>query len=600
MKGHAIQVLLTTRSVDQLPFSQEGWWNVLSLSGLPNVECLSLIDALDIDHRLSDSIRCEIINKSGGVPFFIEETVKSSLLKGGKLESIPPTLMGALAMRLDMMGSLKYLVQALSVIGMEFSVSLVEQLADFERDIHASLGKLIELGILQRKTNSDKAVVLEFSSGLMKDAAYQSLLLKKRKHLHQKVAKILTEVKASVYPPAIPEVIAYHFQQGGLPERAIDFWIDAAKRATQIYAYSDASRYYELALDCLKGIDRKDKEDLRLNLLIARGTNLMLKSGFASREVGETFSQAYELCQKTKRVLPEVLYGLAVYLLTRGQYRKCSIIADRMIASSSRISDEEVAATGHRLMALSSLCLGVLTEAKEHYYLLKVNDSPQFRKEVSIRFGGVDPYSSSIIFEAMVDWLEGRDPKESMQQALLEAGAFVSPSNHVYVLSVSCLIGMLQGDVDGVRKRAVKAMELAEKHSFQLYLGWHQIMLGWAKCTSDSLGQGLRMMQKGIEFCNRTGALLFMPYWLAVFADILLSAGASENARKILDKSIHLASTHEEKWCGTYLSLVRGKIICEMEGREAATKVWSEALEAAKTGKCIGFNAMLEKVLAES
>ena len=183
-------------------------------------------------HALPRDLVDDVASRTGGVPLFVEEVTRL-LLEGGEqgsIQSIPPTLQQSLMARLDRLGTAREVAQAGSVIGRDFSYSLLRALVGAEdAPLKAALERLIEADILLVQGSPPESDY-RFKHALIQDAAYENLLKSRRRILHRRVAEILRDFRPAL-AAAEPEALAYHFTQAGLTDAAIEWWGKAGDQA---------------------------------------------------------------------------------------------------------------------------------------------------------------------------------------------------------------------------------------------------------------------------------------------------------------------------------------------------------------------------------
>ena len=155
--------------------------------------------------------------------------------------------------RLDRLGSAKDIVLTASVIGREFSYELIEAVTSAPpAKLLADLGLLVQSDLLEQRGSPPQSRYI-FKHALILDAAFQSVLKAKRRELHQRIA----EVFASRFPEVVatePELLAYHYAEANLVDRALACWRQAADRAVARLAYVEALGHVDKAMKLIAGM----------------------------------------------------------------------------------------------------------------------------------------------------------------------------------------------------------------------------------------------------------------------------------------------------------------------------------------------------------
>ncbi|WP_155313417.1 adenylate/guanylate cyclase domain-containing protein [Desulfosarcina ovata] len=200
----------------------------------------------------------------GGNPFFIEEMINSlvddgTLRKSGGQWQLHGTIgtraflsdiTTVIAARLDSLGDdAKRIVQEASVIGRRFSTRVLKKISNTPERVDESLSVLKSLGLILDSTMGDKPGLC-FKHALVQDVAYNSLLRRRRKDLHEKIAEALIRLNGHRID-AISETLAYHFSHGHTLSKAVDYLIRSARKGLKIYAVTEALGYYQKAYQIL-------------------------------------------------------------------------------------------------------------------------------------------------------------------------------------------------------------------------------------------------------------------------------------------------------------------------------------------------------------
>ena len=196
----------------------------------------------------------QLVAKTDGMPLFVEELTKTVLESGllkltndgyeltGPLPplAIPTSLQDSLMARLDRLAPVKEVAQIGAVIGREFSYEVLAAVSPLRHEkLQDALAQLVDAQLVFKK-GTPLQPVFTFKHALVQDTAYQSLLKSKRQQFHQQIASTL-EDRFPGTAQTQPELLAHHFTEANLTERAIDYWRTAGQRSTQRSATVEAS-----------------------------------------------------------------------------------------------------------------------------------------------------------------------------------------------------------------------------------------------------------------------------------------------------------------------------------------------------------------------
>ena len=297
-------LIVTYRPEFDAPWIGRPHVTTLTLNRLGEREIAQLIDRLLGNKPLPESIRHDIIERTDGVPLFVEEMTKAVLEAAGEgaIEravgavpspsvAVPASLHASLMARLDRLGSAKEVAQVGAVIGREFSHPLLAAVAGKpELELQSALDRVIEAGMLFRQGAPPDATYL-FKHALVQDAAYGALLRERRRALHARIADAIEESFADIAENQ-PELLAKHCAEAGLDGRAAKYWRTAGEKAVRRASNREAIGHFRQALVLNeKQAPDVDRSLTELAILSQLGPALMSVQGWSAPEVGTAFER---------------------------------------------------------------------------------------------------------------------------------------------------------------------------------------------------------------------------------------------------------------------------------------------------------------------
>jgi predicted ATPase len=316
---------------------------MLALNRLDRQDRTALVAQIAGGKALPEEVIDQIVDRTDGVPLFVEELTKSVLESGllreegeryvldGALPpfAIPTTLHDSLMARLDRLASVRHVAQIGAAIGREFSYALLHAVSRLPEDeLQTALARLVasEL-VFQRGTPPD--AVYTFKHALVQDAAYGTLLRSRRQQLHARIGLVL-ETEFPDTAEGQPALLAHHFTEAGLVERAVEYWLKAGRHALTRSAMSEAEALLRKGLTLVaSGADDVRGPEHELALLICLGQALFATKGWAAAGVTEAYARARQLCDQlgnTQRLLP-ILYGQWINHAMRGDMDRAQELA---------------------------------------------------------------------------------------------------------------------------------------------------------------------------------------------------------------------------------------------------------------------------------
>jgi class 3 adenylate cyclase len=312
-----VLLAITFRPEFQAPWGGRSHVTSVALNRLGERAGEALVHTLAGNAALTAEMVAEIVERTDGVPLFVEELTKAvleSAVQGDRVAavlgtasqtalSVPATLHASLMARLDRLGpAAKEIAQIGAVLGREFGYELIEPASQRpERELQAALDQLSEAGLLFCRGTAPHAYYL-FKHALVQDVAYSTLLRGRRQELHARVAAALEEY----FPDLVerqPELLAHHLTGAAETERAVAQWLKAGQHAAARSAYIEAVSHFDrglLLLASLPEAETRDRQEIELQL--AKGVSLINAKGFSSAEAAEAHDRAKVLCEKMEDV----------------------------------------------------------------------------------------------------------------------------------------------------------------------------------------------------------------------------------------------------------------------------------------------------------
>jgi class 3 adenylate cyclase/tetratricopeptide (TPR) repeat protein len=285
--GARVLMIFTYRPEFVHTWGGKSYHNQVNLNRLSNRESLSMMNNLlnteDIDSNLEELI----LEKTEGVPFFIEEFTRSlndleivekkdntcRLVKDIQDVTIPSTVQDIIMARVDSLPEgAKSLLQTASVVGREFMYDLIKRVTGLaEQELLAQLSVLKESELLYERGIYPQSIYI-FKHALTQDVAYDSLLLKKKKEIHEKIGEAI-EVLSSDRLEEHYELLSYHYMHSVKTDKALDYLELANQKAIVIPAMEEAKAYFDDTMELLDTLpETEENRQRRISLLVNQAT----------------------------------------------------------------------------------------------------------------------------------------------------------------------------------------------------------------------------------------------------------------------------------------------------------------------------------------
>jgi tetratricopeptide (TPR) repeat protein len=268
-----VLMVITHRPDWQTDWAHHPQVTVLTLNRLSRGQGAEIARAA-ANAALPEEIVARILRRADGVPLFIEELTRSVVETGDTFgdSGVPETLQASLLARLDRLGpEVKEIAQIAAVIGREFGSKLLDLVTAKSREAPTSALERLVASHIAVPTGAPQGGVYLFRHALIQDAAYQSLLLSRRRQYHAEIARALE----GCFPEVVegqPELIAQHYTAAAAPEQAIPYWVKAGDRALARSVYLEPLAHFEKALGLARGLlESPGQQRQVLNLLLLVG-----------------------------------------------------------------------------------------------------------------------------------------------------------------------------------------------------------------------------------------------------------------------------------------------------------------------------------------
>jgi class 3 adenylate cyclase/tetratricopeptide (TPR) repeat protein len=364
--GSRVLMIFTYRPEFVHAWGGKSYHNQVNLNRLSNRESRTMVTNLlnidEMDHELEELI----LEKTEGVPFYIEELVKSltdlnmiertdrscRLAKGVENVTIPSTIQGVIMARVDVLPeAAKEVLQTGSVIEREFTYALMHRVANLpEKELLSCLSVLKDSELLYERGIYPESTYI-FKHALTRDVVYDSILTDKRKHLHETIGNAIVDLYADRVDQK-PELLAHHYSLSESWEKAVRFGKLAAEKAYRFSQFQEAVKFYEMVTDWILKLPEShtQKENLVDIQLEICWSNIGLGQFGKVEEVArEAESTARLLGDRTR--LGIAYLGLGTAHVYRGNFEKTEQYALKAIKHLEGTTEE-------RSLAIANLVLG--------------------------------------------------------------------------------------------------------------------------------------------------------------------------------------------------------------------------------------------------
>ena len=562
-----VLLAITFRPEFQPPWSGRAHVTSLALNRLGERDGEALVHKLAGDAALSSDIVAEIVERTDGVPLFVEELTKAVLESAGQgdrvaavlattslaAQSVPATLHASLMARLDRLGPMaKEVAQIGAVLGREFAYELIVPVAQRpEREMQTALEQLGDAGLLFCRGTAPQASYL-FKHALVQDAAYSTLLRGRRQELHARVAAALEQQFADLVERQ-PELLAHHLSSAGDTERAVEQWLKAGRHAAARLAYLEAIAHLERGLGLLHSLPESPARDgSEIELQLALGLSLFTAKGAV--EAKAAYMRALELAESSgePRQRFEALYG--AWQSTRdnvsGGIAAARPLSERLLRMAEREGDDGLRLQAHHSGWTTWSFAGDPAKAREHADAGRLLYDPEKHASHRLVYGGHDPGVCARSNGALAEWLLGYPEKAlaSIAESLALAARIAHPFTLGLALGGSSLVYLNRREPERALRQVEAAEALAAEQRLSLIFE-PGILRGVALLGQGAVDEAIARIRDGVTRWTRLGRTIYLPYGLAFLAEGLARHGDRAAALAALREGLETArATGEHMW----------------------------------------------------
>jgi predicted ATPase len=312
LRSLLVLLIVTFRPEFEPPWIGRPYVTPLTINRLAQRDIEVMIDRVVGNKPLPANIRRDIIERTDGIPLFVEEMTNAVLevdvSEASRIaaavpspgRAVPASLHASLMARLDRIGAAKEVAQIGAAIGRDFSHALLSAVVSKpEPELASALDRLIATGLLFRQGVPPHASYL-FKHALVQDAAYGMLLREPRRALHARIAETL-ERQFGEIAESQPELLARHCTEAGLIDKAALLWGKAGQRSLARSALAEAVEQLKRSLSQLSTLRPTPvlrREQIKFQIGLANA--LMHTKGYAAVETKSSFDQARLLIKQAE------------------------------------------------------------------------------------------------------------------------------------------------------------------------------------------------------------------------------------------------------------------------------------------------------------
>jgi class 3 adenylate cyclase/predicted ATPase len=549
---------------------------------------------------LPEEIAAQIIDRTDGVPLFVEELTKAVVESGMLTDAgdrytatgsvpalaIPASLQASLLARLDRLASVREVAQIGAALGRQFSHELIDAVAAIPQpQLDDALAQLVGAELIYRRGTPPHAEYT-FKHALVQDAAYGTLLRSRRQQLHARIGAAL-ESRFPEIVAAQPALLAHHCEEAGLSEKAIAYWLAAGRHAWARSASPEAVALLRRGLALVPALPESDwRREIELDLQIALGQASIASQGWGALEAGEAYARARELASMLNRprALLIALQGAFQYHISRPDLKRARQLATELLDLGETSGDIPTRVLGYDSCMYAFNYLGELTAARacaEKALALYDPAHRPFYAELMSNDLLVQMLGHSQWVLASLGYLDqALSQREAVRQ---EARRLSHPHTVAVAQSFVVFIGSLvRLELEPLLQGADELLALSAEHGLGLYRAFALVFRGWCLAALGRAEEGVPIVTAGLMGCEECGFMVLRPWILTFLGDACRMAGQWQAALRHLAEAQRLAEETGERWLEAETLRLNGEVLLATGDRTGAEASYREAIAIAQ------------------
>lgn len=537
----------------------------VALQRLSDDDAQTLVRNLVADQHLTDETQVLLLRKSEGVPLYVEELARAILESDLSLDGnvqpsgisalgVPSSIQSSLLSRLDKIGPGKTIAQVAAVVGREFDAPLVADLCGLSPSaLNPILARLTEAGLIA-PLQAAGGERYAFAHALLQEAARETLLRERCRELHGDVARAIERL----YPRLAaehPEVLAQHFAEAELFERAADCWLAAGLNTAKTWAKVEAANMFANGLECLARLPAsQDRDRLELRLELERGDVLYATFGYVTPDGSAAYRNVMRLSETLGDVEAPVraLDGLFGIAFNSARFADAEWAADQLLDIGRARGSLKALVLGMQFKGMCLFSQGHFEQARD--YLEQALRHIKRAGEI-----GSDFPSMSMLYLSWTLQVMGADARAI---ELYEAAETDARHHSAYRLAAClgncCILYAIRDDYRPLQHKLDELSTLARENGFRMWLNVASFFQGWILVKTGHDLQGLLKMQ---TTCDNLGEQeIDKSCYLALLADAHLEMGDMSRASATIEAALDLVGHTGENYFTAELLRLQGEV----------------------------------------
>jgi len=588
----SVLVLLIYRSSFRAPWRTRSFFRYLSLNRLSENHVDALIADVAGETSLSPTVAAQIKDRADGIPLYVEELTRSVVDSGAADGDdganpaptlIPVTLQDSLEARLDRCPAGKEIAQWGATIGREFSYGVLRAAVADDSQVKTGIAELLDAELIYR-SGSRTAPTFIFKHALLRDTAYESLLIRRRRTFHARIADTLV-VDFAALSETQPEVVAYHYREGEQFDEAVAYWYRAGEYAHSRSADQEAMGHLQRGLDVLARLPRtpeRARAELEIQLLL--GTLTISTHGNSAADVETIYRRALAVCDEIGDPVDRTpaYFGLRSYYLTNANLTAAHDVSMALFDAATASESDHALLEAHVALANSYHFMGDLDHVTTHArQAADIYDVEQHHRHAKTY--GIDPgIMAHVRLAIAAGWRGAGDEMEVQFEAARTIDRELRhPFSSSFLLAqTAATYHWLRLD-DRALEDCEQALDIAIEQGFGFYVAAIRILRGNLWAGRGDVSGGLEEIEAAVSMIEAVRSQLLYPYFVGLHAEAYTCTSDPERGLAMLPDAFAVMEKTRAEYVRPQLYTVKGALLQRAHLHDEAERAFDAAISAA-------------------
>jgi DNA-binding winged helix-turn-helix (wHTH) protein/predicted ATPase len=473
-------------------------------------------------------------------------------------------------------GENQRILEAASVAGSEFTaLAVMAGLQDNEATVEARCEELAR----QRQFIRDCGIrhlpgggvvpKYGFIHALYQNVLYERLSSSRRIQLHRRIGAQEEQLYGD-HAAEIAAELAMHFERGANYKQAVEYLQQAAENALRQFAYREAVGLSRRGLELIERLPATaERARQELALRITLGVPLIATEGYATPDVGTSYTRARELCRQVGETpeISQVLWGLWTFYVVRAELGTAHEIAQEFLRLAGRLPYSGLT------MEVTLMHLGDFAQALEHFEKAFVLYDPERHRDDAFRYS-LNSGVSALCYAGWTLWFLGAPDRalERIEQALALARDLSEPHGWAHTLFYAAVLHQFRREDQKALERAEAAIAVSGEHGLVLYQAAATVIRGWALTEQGQHEEAIEQIRQALVAYQATGTVLLRPHFLALLAEALGRARQAEEGLRVVEEALALGLRSGEQYYHAELYRLKGELLMMQAGASIPEK----------------------------